>query len=702
MKLFATRLRLLTAAAAAIILLYSAIGFLLFPAILQKVAVQELTKFFGRTVTIRKIDFNPYAMSVTIRSFQLDEPKGGATLSLDSLYATFAPLSSLFHRTWMIKEAGLMGLHAHIVRNAGGSLNFADLLLLDWPKGTRVRIGHFHLLDGNVVFRDEAVPGGFSMTISRLTANVNDFSTTSGAYHESSFAVSAVSEAGETFSCNGSVRLQPIGSRGEIVAEKLLINRYTPYLAKLFNFTIADGTLTAHAAYDLDLARDHVTVLLHDGTITAHSLRAYEKAGTKPFFGFAELAVAGAQVDLLRKTIEVASIDITGGSAVLRRLSDNSFNFQHLKSPAQTPSAATTAPSVNWNAAVGEIRLADFAAEVNNIFGSETVIWKELRISKPAFRMNPPAASVAAVTLRDGRLIFTDPSLVPPVRMALTHLEISMGGFSSEIPALARVAVSAEIGDAAPLQISGESNPIRAQGETNFRGLLQNVSLVPLSPYTAKYLGYELAKGEISLDTRFLIEGRKLNALTQIVIDRLTLGGKTESKDATKLPVHLIIALLKDFDGKITLKVPIEIALDDPKFEPQKQIIEAVLSPFKKIATSPFAALGAQLGGGGQELGFQVFSSGSAELDPQETGKLDTILQGLKRWPEFTLNVEGSVDADKDTGDLQLLAANRARTVKEYFLRQGTLEPQRIFLVDNSLANVPRKGSRALLSLYDK
>jgi len=180
------------------------------------------------------------------------------------------------------------------------------------------------------------------------------------------------------------------------------------------------------------------------------------------------------------------------------------------------------------------------------------------------------------------------------------------------------------------------------------------------------------------------------------------LGGKTESKDATKLPVHLIIALLKDFDGKITLKVPIEIALDDPKFEPQKQIIEAVLSPFKKIATSPFAALGAQLGGGGQELGFQVFSSGSAELDPQETGKLDTILQGLKRWPEFTLNVEGSVDADKDTGDLQLLAANRARTVKEYFLRQGTLEPQRIFLVDNSLANVPRKGSRALLSLYDK
>ena len=702
MKLFATKGRTLIAAAAALILLYTITGFLLFPAILKRVAVPELTKFFGRTVTIRKVDFNPYAMSVTIRNFQLDEPNGGAPLSWDSLYATFAPLSSLFHRTWMIKEVVLIGPRAHIIRNAGGSLNLADLLLLDWPKGTRVRVNHFHLLDGNVAFRDEAVPGGFSTTISRLTAGVEDFSTTSGADHESSYSVSAVSDAGERFSCHGSIRLQPIGSRGEIVAENFRIDRYSPYFSTLFDFTIAEGTLTARAAYDLDLARDRVTVLLHDGAITAHSLRASESGSNKPFFGFAELALAGAQVDLVRQTIEVASIDITGGSAVLRRLPDNSFNFQHLRRPVRTPSAAATAPAANWNVAVGEIRLADFAAVVNNIFGSETVEWKELRISKPTFQMNPPAASVAAVTLRDGRLIFTDPSLMPPVRMTLTHLDVSMGGFSSELPTLARVAVSAEIDNAAPLQISGASNPIRGQGETSFRGLLQNVSLVPLSPYTAKYLGYELANGEISLDTKFLIQGRKLNAQTEIVIDRLTLGGKSESKDATKLPVHLVIALLKDSNGKITLKVPIEIALDDPKFEPQKAIIDAVLSPFKKIATSPFAALGAQLGGGGEELGFQAFSSGSAELDPQETGKLDTILQGLKRWPEFTLNVEGSVDADKDTGDLQLLAADRARTVKEYFLRQGTLAPERIFLVDNALANVPRKGSRALLSLYDK
>jgi hypothetical protein len=209
-----------------------------------------------------------------------------------------------------------------------------------------------------------------------------------------------------------------------------------------------------------------------------------------------------------------------------------------------------------------------------------------------------------------------------------------------------------------------------------------------------------LKEGKLSLDLTFLLQHRIFNAQSRLEIDRLTLGRKSESKDATKLPVHLAIALLKDGSGRIMLNVPIEIALDHPRLEFQNTIIGALLNPFKKAAAFPFTAFGAQMGGGGEELGFQEFSSGSSELVPQESGKLDTILQGLKRYPEIMLDIEGSVDRN-DTGDLQILAADRARAVKEYLLRPGTLEPGRIFLIDDALENVPREGSRALLSLKD-
>jgi hypothetical protein len=40
-----------------------------------------------------------------------------------------------------------------------------------------------------------------------------------------------------------------------------------------------------------------------------------------------------------------------------------------------------------------------------------------------------------------------------------------------------------------------------------------------------------------------------------------------------------------------------------------------------------------------------------------------------------------------------LYSFERAKTVREYLLRQGGLEPSRIFLIDNSLESIPRNGA---------
>src|SRR5271157_6549338 len=152
MKLFATWYGTLIAGAAAAILLYSTIGFLLFPLALKKIGVQELTHFLGRTVTIRKIEFNPYTLTLGISGFQVDEPNGGAILSWNTLRTTLAPFSSLVNRTLVLKEAVLLEPRVSIVRNANGTLNFTDLLLLDWPKAIRLRVGLVRIEDGKVIF----------------------------------------------------------------------------------------------------------------------------------------------------------------------------------------------------------------------------------------------------------------------------------------------------------------------------------------------------------------------------------------------------------------------------------------------------------------------------------------------------------------------------------------------------------------------
>ena len=684
--------------AASIILLAGA-DFMLLPVVAKKFAVQELTRFLGRPVTIEKLDINPIALSVTVHGFRVGEAGGDELFSADTMYADFQLLSSIVHRTFVFKEMSLFGARFKVVRNANGTLNFADLLLLPWPKLIAFQADLVQLVDATVVYRDVGLSSPFFTTLSHVTAKVESFSTSPD--QKSSFSVSAQSEVGERFSVSGFFRLDPLSSRGVVAVENLRLPKYSPYVKEQSDSTVADGTLTVRGSYDLDLARGRGKALLHDGVVTVHSLKVLEQGSGAPLFGLADFSVTGAEVDVVRQTVDVASVAMTGGFAAVNRLPDGSFNVQHLMRPARAPLAVRASTPAGWSVHAGEIRLSDFAAVVSNVFGRETLDWKELRVSAPAFRMSPFAASVGSIVLSGGTLAFIDPSLDPSVKMALNDVNVQIGGFSSENPSPARVAINAKIESAAPFQVSGDTSPISGSRTANIRGLLQNAELLPLSPYAAKYLGYELAAGDISLDTTMVMQGNRLETMNRIEIDRLALGARTESKDATKLPVPLAIALLKDFNGKIILNVPIGIALDKPSFDPRKAIIDAVLNPFQKAAEFPFAAFGAQLGGGGDELGFQKFSADSADLLPLETGKLDTILSGMKRWPQLVLDVEGSIDGGQDTGDLQLLAASRAAIVQKYLSRTGSVEPGRIFLIVHTLQTVPRKGSRAFLSLKD-
>jgi hypothetical protein len=141
-----------------------------------------------------------------------------------------------------------------------------------------------------------------------------------------------------------------------------------------------------------------------------------------------------------------------------------------------------------------------------------------------------------------------------------------------------------------------------------------------------------------------------------ITLDQFTFGEKVPGPDATHLPVRLAVAILKDRDGKIILDVPIDGSLDDPKFRIGKVVMRAVVNILEKVATSPFSLLGAVFGGGGEELSYQDFAAGSAELSPADEHKLDSLAKGLFARPGLQLEISGSVAPEADREGLQRAA----------------------------------------------
>jgi len=125
-----------------------------------------------------------------------------------------------------------------------------------------------------------------------------------------------------------------------------------------------------------------------------------------------------------------------------------------------------------------------------------------------------------------------------------------------------------------------------------------------------------------------------------------------ESPNATKLPVSLAIALLKDRKGEINLDIPVSGNIDDPKFRIGRIIIQILVNLISKAATSPFALLGAILGSG-EELSYVEFDDGSLNLGEQGLKKLDALAKALFDRPTLKLEIEGHVDVQKDKEGLK-------------------------------------------------
>ncbi len=201
---------------------------------------------------------------------------------------------------------------------------------------------------------------------------------------------------------------------------------------------------------------------------------------------------------------------------------------------------------------------------------------------------------------------------------------------------------------------------------------MKDLDLSPATPYSGKYAGYTIEKGKLSFDLKYLIVKRKLDSQNQIFIDQFTFGDKVESPDATKLPVKLAIALLKDRKGEIKLDLPVTGSLDDPKFSVWRVILKIIVNLISKAATSPFSLLGAVLGGG-EELSFVEFDFGSTTIMEANAKKLQIITKALHDRPSLKMDIEGHVDMEKDREGLKQYLFQRkvkAQKLKE-MVRKG-------------------------------
>jgi hypothetical protein len=228
----------------------------------------------------------------------------------------------------------------------------------------------------------------------------------------------------------------------------------------------------------------------------------------------------------------------------------------------------------------------------------------------------------------------------------------------------------------APIEIVGQVNPLAKDLFLDIKASARDIELSPLTPYSAKYAGYGIERGKLSVKVAYKIENRKLTAQNNVYLDQLTFGEKVDSPTATKLPVLLAVALLKDRNGVIDINLPISGSLDDPQFSMGGIIIRVIVNLVVKAVTAPFALLGA-IFGGGEELAYIEFAPGLTALDAAADAKLKTLTKALNDRPGLKLDITGRVDPATDREGLKRASIDRkvrAQKMSE-LVRDGKAPP---------------------------
>jgi uncharacterized protein involved in outer membrane biogenesis len=445
-----------------------------------------------------------------------------------------------------------------------------------------------------------------------------------------------------TISMEGGIGITPVSADLKMNLNNIEVRPLQPYFTDKVKITVTEGALSTTGTLALGYSDRKELKATYVGEASLNNFSTIDKQNAEDVFKMESLAFNDLRFDSNPFALDIKGIALSNFYARLLMNPDGTLNLQQIlggegtKKEAPAPKDSPSPPP-------------------------------EKKAEEP-----PRNIKIGSVTLQGGRIDFSDQSVKPEFSLKLTEMGGRVSGLSSEETALADVELRTKLNDYAPLEITGKVNPLKKDLYVDLKVRFKDMDLSPATPYSGKYVGYAIEKGKLSFDLSYLIDKRKLDSKNVIFLDQFNLGDRVESPNATKLPVKLAIALLKDRSGQIKLDIPVSGSLDDPKFSIWGIIVKILVNLMAKAATSPFALLGAVFGGG-EELSYIEFEYGMTAVTEPSQKKIDTLIKALSERPALKLDIEGHADLERDREGLKQLFFQRklkAERLKE-IVKQG-------------------------------
>ena len=593
------------------------------------------------------------AMKLSIADFALQGQDAKATpvawRALDLALDDFDLKSAKAH----VASATLDGLAAAVARDRNGKIDLIGLFPAPAPASKEpapawaVGVTHAALTAAALKFEDASAASPVKLALDKLDLAIDGVDID----RAKPFKLAAKGALGKrgTFAIDGDATLAPLGANLVLDAAALDLAALAPYVAGALNVRVASANLGAKGK--LTLAGEPLAVK-YSGDAALGALRLDDKVSGDDFLRVNALKASAIELDTAGEKPKIAIKSVALNDFYARMIIDarGVLNLNEVVA-AEGAEPTSLTRDVAPEAPAPKPKPADKPVAVPTS-------------SEPL----PIDLAIGSVALSGGRVNYTDHFIKPNFTADVGSIAGTIGAFGTT-PAKdpAPLALKGELSLGAPVTIDGKIDPLATPAFVDLAAKADGVELTHFTPYSAKYAGFPIERGTLTMDVHYELAQGKLKADNHLFIDQLTFGAKVESPEATKLPVQLAVSLLKNAKGEIDVRIPVSGSLDDPQFSLGGVIARAFGNMLAGAVTAPFRLLAAAFGGGDDDdIASVEFAPGSAELDATAVKRLETLARALADRPSLSLDIAGRFDPEADaTGLREAALAQALRAAKQ-------------------------------------
>ena len=565
--------------------------------------------------------------------------KATALASIQKLRMTRAELD-LSAQQAKLGELQLSRVRAAVSRQADGRWMFQD-----WLKGAAtpepapqataarpwsLRLQQLKLEDSHLEFSDAVPAQPVTVSMQGVNLQLKDWSSDGAKPFGWVLAARMRHEQGEpaVLQAQGQASVAPLMLRATVSAQQVPLLALAPYAGERLNLRLRSGRASYSGRVDLAQQPAGLGTRL-GGDLLLHDLRldtlARPDRPAEELLSWRELQLRGLDLALAPDTAAQVTVGQTRLSDFFAKLTlseSGRLNLQEVQEA--TPSSPSGASES------GAVSAINTGATGQNDAKTQAA----------------PVVHFGPLQLVNGHIDFHDRFIKPNYSARLTELSGSLGGFSSQpvngAVQLAELTLRGRAEGSATLDISGQLNPLATPLALDLKARVRDLELAPLSPYSARYAGYGIERGKLSVDLHYKVApDGQLSADHGIVLNQLKFGDAVPGAE-NSLPVKLAVALLADRQGVIDINLPVSGSLNDPQFRIAPIVFKLIGNLILKAVTAPFSLLASALGGGGDELSRVAFAPGSAALGPAARAQLERVAQALAARPALKMTVVGS------------------------------------------------------------